>query len=74
MAATAHDQFGAFLVLGVTAFIFWHMFINIGMVASVVPVVGITLPFMSYGGSSMVTNMLGLGMVFSVAMGRSRRW
>ena len=74
VAATAPDKFGAFLVLGVTAFIFWHMFINIGMVASVVPVVGITLPFMSYGGSSMVTNMLGLGMVFSVAMGRSRRW
>ena len=73
VAATAQDKFGSFLVLGVTAFIFWHMFINIGMVASVVPVVGITLPFMSYGGSSMVTNMLGMGMVFSVAMARHRR-
>lgn len=70
VAATAQDKFGAFMVVGVTAFIFWHMFINIGMVAGVVPVVGITLPFMSYGGSAMVTNMLGMGLVFSVAMHR----
>ena len=56
--------------LGVTAIIFWHMFINIGMVASVVPVVGVTLPFMSYGGSSMLTNMVGMGLIINVAMRR----
>ena len=70
VAASAREKFGAFLTVGVTAMIFWHMFINIGMVASVVPVVGVTLPFMSYGGSSMLTNMAGMGIVFSVAMRR----
>lgn len=72
VAATAQDKFGAFMVVGVTAFIFWHMFINIGMVAGVVPVVGITLPFMSYGGSAMISNMVGMGLVFSVAIHRKR--
>lgn len=70
VAATAREKFGAFLALGVTAIIFWHMFINIGMVASVVPVVGVTLPFMSYGGSSMLTNMVGMGLIINVAMRR----
>ncbi|MDR0965053.1 MAG: rod shape-determining protein RodA [Myxococcales bacterium] len=70
VAATAREKFGSFLALGITAIIFWHMFINIGMVASVVPVVGVTLPFMSYGGSSMLTNMVGMGLLINVAMRR----
>ncbi len=70
VADKARERFGAFLAVGVSALFFWHAFINIGMVTGVVPVVGVTLPLMSYGGSSVIVNLLGLGIVLNVSLRR----
>ncbi len=66
----AKDRFGALLAFGVLANVFWQAGINLGMTTGLLPVVGITLPFFSYGGSSLVTLMAGLGLVINVGMRR----
>jgi len=66
----AADRFGMFLALGVTAMIFWHIVVNLGMVIGLLPVVGVPLPLFSYGGTSMVTTMIGVGLLMSVSMRR----
>ena len=70
VASTARDKFGALLSVGVLAYIFWHMFVNMGMVIGLLPIVGVPLPLLSYGGSSMLTTMVGLGLISSVAYRR----
>lgn len=70
IAATARDKFGALLTVGVVCYVFWHMFINMGMVIGLLPIVGVPLPLLSYGGSSMLTTMAGLGIISSVAYRR----
>ncbi len=70
IAGNARDRFGHFLAVGVTAMIFWQMTVNIGMVTGVLPVVGVTLPLFSYGGSSVLSVFLGLGLLINVAMRR----
>ncbi len=69
----AKERFGALLAFGVLANIFWQAAINLGMTTGLLPVVGITLPFFSYGGSSLVTLMAGLGLVINVNMRRHSR-
>jgi rod shape determining protein RodA len=66
----AKDRFGALLAFGVLSNVFWQAVINLGMTTGLMPVVGITLPFFSYGGSSLVTLMAGLGLVINVSMRR----
>lgn len=66
----ARDKYGALIVIGVTAYIFWHMLVNVGMVIGLLPIVGVPLPLLSYGGSGMLTTMTGLGLVSSVAYRR----
>ncbi|MBF5041444.1 rod shape-determining protein RodA [Aggregicoccus sp. 17bor-14] len=66
----ARDRFGAFLAVGVTASLFWQVFENIGMVIGLLPVTGITLPLLSYGGSSMLTVMISIGLLVNVSMRR----
>ena len=66
IARDCGDRAGAIICVGVAAFIFWHLSINIGMVAGLLPIVGVPLPLLSYGGSSMVTFMSSLGIVASV--------
>ena len=63
-------RFGAFVAVGVTASLFWQVFENIGMVIGLLPVTGITLPLLSYGGSSMVTVMISIGLLVNVSMRR----
>ncbi len=70
VAANARDKFGSFLALGISALFFWHAFINIGMVTGVLPVVGVPLPLFSYGGSSVVADMLGIGILLNVSLRR----
>jgi rod shape determining protein RodA len=70
IAGNARDRFGHFLAVGVTAMLFWHVFINIGMVTGVLPVVGVTLPLMSYGGSSVVVVYAAIGLLANVSMRR----
>ena len=66
IARDCGERSGALVCVGVASFIFWHLIINIGMVAGLLPIVGVPLPLLSYGGSSMVTFMVSLGVVSSV--------
>jgi rod shape determining protein RodA len=66
----AKERFGALLAFGVLSNILWQAVINLGMTTGMLPVVGITLPFFSYGGSSLITLMAGLGLVINVNMRR----
>lgn len=66
----ARDKYGALITIGVTAYVFWHMFVNVGMVIGLLPIVGVPLPLLSYGGSGMLTTMTGLGLVSSIAYRR----
>ena len=66
----ARDNFGTLLVAVVTAMLAAHVFENIGMTMGLMPITGIPLPFISYGGSNMLTNMIGVGIVLNVYMRR----
>jgi rod shape determining protein RodA len=70
VAATAKDRFGAVLAIGVGSLIFWHAFFNLGMVTGILPVVGVTLPLFSAGGSSVMTVLIGIGLLMNVSMRR----
>jgi rod shape determining protein RodA len=70
IAATSKDRFGAVLAIGVGALIFWHAIFNLGMVVGLLPVVGVTLPLFSAGGSSVLTVMMGIGLLMNVSMRR----
>lgn len=65
-ATTARDLHGTLLCMGVFALILWHVFVNIGMVTGLLPIVGVPLPLISYGGTSSLTMMVGLGWISSV--------
>ena len=66
IATTAQDDFGMFFTLLISALIFVHVFINIGMCIGLLPVTGISLPFVSYGGSFLVTMLVLMGVVLSI--------
>lgn len=66
IAQEAPDLLGTFLATGVVAFMFFHIFINIGMVMGLVPATGLPLPFISYGGTFMITNFIGIGLLLNV--------
>ena len=70
IAHKARDAFGTLLAVGVTSMFFWGIFINMGMVMGLMPVVGVPLPLISYGGSSVVTTLIGMGFLMSVSMRR----
>ena len=71
LALRVQDSYGSYLIIGVASMLLFHIVENICMVIGLLPVTGIPLPFMSYGGSNMITNMLGIGLVMNVVM-RSR--
>lgn len=70
VASQAKDRFGAALATGVGALIFWHTIFNVGMAIGVLPVVGVTLPLFSYGGSNVVATLIALGLLINVSMRR----
>ena len=70
IAARARDRFGVLLVLGVMSIVFWQVVVNVGMVTGLMPVVGIPLPFFSYGGSSLLGLLVGIGLIMNVSMRR----
>jgi len=70
IASQAKDRFGAVVAVGVGAMIFWQAVVNLGMVSGLLPVVGMTLPLFSYGGSSLLSTMIGLGLLMNVSMRR----
>jgi rod shape determining protein RodA len=67
-ARIAKDTFGALICYGVTAFIFFHTAVNVGMNLNLIPVTGLPLPFISMGGSSLLSMLLGIGLVESVIL------
>ncbi len=69
-AQTAPDRAGAFVIMGVVAVLAFHVLINVGMVVGFMPVTGIPLPLMSYGGSSVLFTFLALGIVMNIRMRR----
>jgi rod shape determining protein RodA len=66
IARHARDRFGSLIAIGFTGIIFWQVAINTGMATGMLPVVGITLPLVSYGGSSLIAMMIGMGVLISV--------
>ncbi len=70
ISARCSEIFPAFVVIGVAAMIFWHVIVNVGMVVGVLPVVGLTLPLLSFGGSSVVAVLGALGLAAGVSSRR----
>ncbi len=70
VAMNAKDRFGVLLSFGIVVLIFWQAVINLFMIMGFLPVVGIPLPLVSYGGSSLLTTMLGLAILMNVRMRR----
>jgi rod shape determining protein RodA len=72
IALYAKDAFGYFLVVGITVLLFVHMTVNIGMNMSLLPVTGIPLPFVSYGGSAVLSMAWAIGIILSVYRSRKQ--
>jgi rod shape determining protein RodA len=70
IAAVARDPFGALLAAGVVTMLAFQAFVNIGMTVGIMPITGIPLPFVSYGGSSLVASFLAIGLLENVHMRR----
>ncbi len=70
IAHECRDAFGAILSVGATAMIFWQVVINIGMIMGLMPVVGMPLPFISYGGSSIIAIIICIGLLLNVSTRR----
>jgi rod shape determining protein RodA len=70
IAIGARDKAGALVVVGVFSYLFWAVFVNMGMVIGILPIVGVPLPLLSYGGSSLLTTMTAMGLISSVAYRR----
>ncbi len=68
VAASAKDIFGSLIVMGVIGMLAFQIFENIAMTMGIMPVTGVTLPFLSYGGSSVLSTMIALGLVINVAI------
>lgn len=72
IALKAKDNYGTLLVAGVASMLAFHILVNVGMTMGIMPITGIPLPFVSYGGSSMLSSMLALGLVISVNLRRQQ--
>lgn len=72
IAKKAKDSFGSLTVIGIAAMITFHVIENIGMTIGLMPITGIPLPFISYGGTFLLTNMVAMGFVFSIAIRKSQ--
>lgn len=67
IAYQSHDKFAMLLAVGIMSIFFWHIFVNMGMVMGLLPIVGVPLPFLSYGGSSLITSVLGVAILTNIA-------
>lgn len=65
------DRFGQMVIIGVMAMLLFHVLENVAMTTGLMPITGIPLPFLSYGGSNLLTNMAGIGLVLNVVKNRS---
>jgi rod shape determining protein RodA len=67
VAYQSNDKFASLLAFGIISIFFWHVFVNMGMVMGMLPIVGVPLPFMSYGGSALLTAMSGVAILVNIA-------
>ncbi|MDD4781401.1 MAG: rod shape-determining protein RodA [Tissierellia bacterium] len=72
IARRTTSLFGSLIITGITAMLFFHIFENIGMTMGVMPVTGIPLPFISYGGTFMLVNMISIGLCLGIGMKRNK--
>lgn len=70
IAKNSKERFGSMMAVGIVAIIFWQVAINVGMVTGLLPVVGIPLLLFSYGGSSLITTMMAMGLLMNISMRR----
>src|SRR5699024_11394100 len=70
IAKDTEDLFGSLIVTGITAMFLFHIWENIGMTIGLMPITGIPLPFMSYGGTFLLVNMICIGLTLSVGVHR----
>jgi rod shape determining protein RodA len=68
----SREHYGSYIVMGLTAMIFGHFMENIGMNIGLLPVTGIPLPFISYGVSSVTTNLMAIGIILSISLRKKR--
>ena len=73
LATKVDDHFSQLVCVGVAAHIFLHVFINVGMVTGILPVAGVPLPLMSFGGSSLNVTLIGIGLAMNVAIWRGEK-
>jgi len=66
IAYQCYDRRGSFIIIGIATMMIFQIFQNIGMMIGIMPITGITLPFVSYGGTSLLLNMLSIGLIFSI--------
>ena len=72
LTSLARDKFGKLIIVGILTLFFIHFFINIGMNLGITPVIGLPLPFISYGGSSLITNIFLIGVVLNIYRNRKQ--
>jgi len=72
ITVNAKDDFGTLLSAGVVSMLTFHVFVNVGMTTGIMPVTGIPLPMVSYGGSNMLTNLMALGLLLSINVRRRK--
>jgi rod shape determining protein RodA len=68
----ARDRFGFLLAAGLVGMLFFHILVNVGMTIGMMPITGIPLPFMSYGGSAILTNFMAVGILLNIYSQRDR--
>ena len=72
LASLAKDTFGMLVCIGVAVMMTFHVLVNVGMAIGIMPVTGLPLPLMSYGGSSLLMNMMAIGVVLNIGMRRQK--
>jgi rod shape determining protein RodA len=72
ISGAARDNFGTLMAAGITSMMAFHVLVNVGMTAGIMPVTGIPLPMMSYGVSALTTNMVSLGLLLNIYMRRQK--
>ena len=72
IAKTARDDLGSYIASGIAGIFLFHMVENIGMTMGLLPITGVPLPFVSYGGSSLVTNYILIGLLMGISGRRSK--
>lgn len=72
VAKTAKDEIGSLIATGITGIFLFHVVENIGMVMGLLPITGVPLPFISYGGSSLITNFISVGILLNISSKRQK--